>query len=154
MFFIIKIAEELTTVHERCRGWICPRNEICEAEIEESCNEFGCKVFRTCIDESANTNNNSKQSNENIHLQNSSNTLIPLRTKLLQISKDNMTNTKYTDETTKKIFNDINPTLSSLTMLINYIQNETGIEVIKNWVQKAEEDNDFTVILIIILSYE
>lgn len=147
IFSIIEI--ELSSIHQKCHGWICPRNQSCEAIVDEPCKNYDCKIFRTCIEE---LDDRDDLDNTKNHSKNSESPALHLRNELSQFNahhdgkKNKIMSTTVITSTEKSLFTDVNPTLSSLSLWMNYLRNETGIEAVKNWVQKAEDANDYAVI--------
>ncbi|KAK0162811.1 hypothetical protein PV327_006556 [Microctonus hyperodae] len=143
---IAKTEIELSGIHQKCHGWICPRNQSCEAIVDEPCKNYDCKIFRTCIEELDDRDDLDNIKNQS---KNSSLSALHLRTELQQTNanhggeKNKIKSTTVITSTGKSLLSDVNPTLSSVSLWMNYLRNETGIEAIKKWVQKAEDANDY-----------
>ncbi|KAK0159202.1 hypothetical protein PV328_010114 [Microctonus aethiopoides] len=137
---------ELSNIPQKCHGWICPRNQSCEAIVDEPCKNYDCKIFRTCIEE---LDDRDDLDNTKNYSKNSEQPALHLRNELQQFNahhdgrKNKVKSTAVLTSTEKSLLTDVNPTLSTLSLWMNYLRNETGIEAVKNWVQKAEDANDY-----------
>ncbi|XP_044013876.1 uncharacterized protein LOC122856248 [Aphidius gifuensis] len=52
---IIKNENELIA-NEKCRGWICPKNQQCVTQVVGPCQNDNCKIIRSCVSDVATDN--------------------------------------------------------------------------------------------------
>lgn len=45
---IVKNENELIA-NEKCRGWICPKNQQCVTQVVGPCQNDNCKIIRSCV---------------------------------------------------------------------------------------------------------
>lgn len=125
--------------NEKCRGWICRKDQECTAELRGRCTAKECQIFRAC--HGGHHKSNSHQTTAKVPK-----TVINavLRT-ASKISPINYTKTALGSVSGQKSMNKPTTTLIERPLWLKYLEQQAGVEIIKKWQKNAEQGKNYTV---------